>query len=197
MTHRSLAFALLVTAGCGSGRIQPADTAAPEAPAPSEPTAVAPPAPAADAPTQVAAPAPPAGASAYVPYDAGAVPIRRIGQWSTSMISTPERLVIRDDSSYARFWQGLGAGARPSVDFTRDVVIAVAAGQQQTGGHGIQVQRVTRSGQGLAVDVVETAPGPGCPVAQTQTQPVDVVAVAAADAKTWSFNDRTVALGCR
>jgi len=203
MTDRSLTFAtfaLILSAGCGSGRIVPADTAAPAGPPPSEPTAVAPPAPAGQPAAQRAPLAPTladTGASAYIPYDANAVPIRRIGQWSTSMISTPERLVIRDDSSYAKFWQGLGAGTRPSVDFTRDVVIAVAAGQQQTGGHGIAVDRVIRSGQGLAVDVVETSPGPGCQVTQATTQPVDVVAVAAADAKTWSFNDRTVARGCQ
>jgi hypothetical protein len=140
---------------------------------------------------------PPSQANGYAPYDAGSLPIRRIGQWSTSGVTTPERLVIRDDSSYARFWTGLGAGSRPSVDFTQDVVIVAAAGQQQTGGHGIQVSRVVRSGQGLAVEVVETAPGPGCPVTQALTQPVDVVVVPAGDAKTWSFSERTVAQACR
>jgi hypothetical protein len=123
--------------------------------------------------------------------------MRRIGQWSTSGIATPAREVIRDDSAYARFWAALGAGARPSVDFSRDVVIAVAAGQRPTGGHGITVSRVVRQGAGLAVDVVETVPGPGCVATQQLTQPVDVVVVAAADAKTWSFSDQTVAQNCR
>jgi hypothetical protein len=59
------------------------------------------------------------------------------------------------------------------------------------------VERVFRSGEGLAVEVVQTLPGPGCTTAQVITQPVDVVVVAAADAKTWSFSDRTVAGGCR
>ena len=198
MTRRSLTFALLLSAACGSGRIVPAPAGEPEAgPAPSEPTAVAPPAPAAGTAPQPAAPQP--GASAYAPYDtgSGSLPIRRIGQWSSSGISTPERLVIRDDSSYARFWGRLGAGDRPSVDFTRDVVIAVAAGQRQTGGHSIAVSRVIRAGPGLAVEAVETVPGQGCLVTQTVTQPVDVVVVAAADAKTWSFSDRTVAQGCQ
>ena len=155
-----------------------------------------PPAPAAEPAAAPVAPTP-AAASAYTPYDAGSLPIRRIGQWSTSGISTPARLVIRDDSSYARFWAGLGAGERPAVDFTKDVVVAVAAGQRQTGGHSIAVSRVVRSGQGLAVEVVETVPGQGCTVPQTVTQPVDVVVVAAEDAKTWSFSDRTVAQECR
>jgi hypothetical protein len=199
MTRRPLPFALLLAAACGSGHLVPEDTHPAAAPS-SEPTAAAP-APAAE---PAAAPAPQeqpsqpsSNVSAYIPYDAGALPIRRIGQWSTSGIVTPERLVIRDDSSYARFWTGLGAGSRPSVDFSRDVVIVAAAGQQQTGGHGIEVSRVVRAGQGLAVEVLETAPGPGCAVTQALTQPVDVVVVPVGDAKTWSFSERTVAQACR
>ena len=201
MTRLPLPFALLLAAACGTGRLVPDDSAQPAAPPPSEPTAVTSPAPAAEPAVTPSPQAPPAQpqsqASAYVPYDAGSLPIRRIGQWSTSGIATPERLVIRDDSSYARFWTGLGAGERPSVDFSRDVVIVAAAGQQQTGGHGIEVSRVVRAGQGLAVEVVETAPGPGCPATQALTQPVDVIVVPVGDAKTWSFSERTVAQACR
>jgi len=194
MTRRSLTFVVFLSSACGTGRLVPSDTAEPAA-QPAEPTAVAPPAPAAE-PSPAPAPAPP-GAAAYQPYGGEAVPIRRIGQYSNSGISTPERVVIRDDSSYARFWANLNAGARPAVDFTRDLVIAAAAGQQQTGGYSIAVERVFRSGEGLAVEVVQTMPGPGCTTAQVITQPVDVVVVAAVDAKTWSFSDRTVAGGCR
>src|SRR6185312_4092260 len=119
------------------------------------------------------------------------------GQWSTSGITAPARVVIRDDASYAKFWSTLGdAGSRPSVDFTRDIVIAAAAGQQTTGGRSIAIERVTRVGSGLAIEVTETAPPPGCQVTQALTQPVDMVVVAAADAQTWSFTDRKVAGAC-
>jgi hypothetical protein len=56
---------------------------------------------------------------------------------------------------------------------------------------------VVKADQGLAVEVTETVPGAGCAVPQAITQPVDVVVVAAADAKTWSFSDRTVSQECR
>jgi len=82
------------------------------------------------------------------------------------------------------------------VDFTHDLVIAVASGQQSTGGHSIAVGRVTRVGPGLAVEVTETEPPKGCMTTQAMTQPVDVVVVAAADVKTWSFSDRKVTGGC-
>ena len=201
MTPRSFSLLVLVsTAACGSGRLVPSDTE-PAAPPP-DATPAAAPAPAPTAPAPAPQPAAPQAtgtpqASAYVPYDAGTLQIRRIGQWSTSGITTPARLVIRDDSSYARFWASLSAGERPSVDFTKDVVIAVADGQQTTGGHSIAVERVTRSGQGLAVEVLETSPGPGCAVTQALTQPVDVVVVAAPDVRTWSFSDRGQVQGCQ
>ena len=200
MTPRSLCYlALISTAACGSGRLVPSEP-------PSRPRALRHPprwrlprrAPAPHPRLRLAPGAPaPNAAAPYVPYDAGSLPIRRIGQWSTSGISTPAREVIRDDGAYARFWAGLGAGERPSVDFTRDVVIAVAAGQRSTGGHAIAVERVVRAGAGLAVEVVETVPGPGCATTQQLTQPVDVVVVAAADARTWSFSDQTRTQECR
>ncbi len=152
------------------------------------------------APTYVApTPAPAAAAAAPAPQPApAALALRRIGQWSTSNVTAPARLLIRDDSAYAQFWAsvGPGAGARPSVDFTRDIVIAVAAGQQSTGGHTIAVQRVTRVGDGLAVQVLETTPAPGCSVSQALTQPVDIVVVDGASARTWSFSESTQARPC-
>ena len=226
MRPRSLWYlALLSTAACGSGRLVPAESPEPTpgpvgapapaaepapavAPAPASPPSSAPPAteaapPATEAGPPAAAPIPDpsasAGAAGYAPYDApgAALPIRRIGQWTASGLDSPARKVIRDDSTYAQFWQALGAGQRPAVDFTRDVVIAVAAGQRQTGGYAIAVDRVARAGKSMTVEVVETVPGPGCWTTQQITQPVDVVVVAAADAPSFSFSDQTRSQGCK
>ena len=211
MTRRILGLLLFASAaaGCGSGRLVPSESPEP-AYTPSEPTAVAAPAPATEPAPQVSpapapAPAPTAGApmpaaapaAGYAPYGGQPLQIRRIGQYVASGITTPARLIIRDDSSYARFWASLGAGDRPAVDFSRDIVIAAAAGQRATGGNAIAVERVTRAGDGLAVEVVETSPGAGCMTTQALTQPVDVVVVAAADARTWSFSDQTRAQPCQ
>jgi hypothetical protein len=197
MTRRTLSLLLLASAaGCGSGRTVVPASPEPSA-APAEPTAVASPAPAAKPAPQVTPT--PAGSTApgYAPYEGQTLQIRRIGQWSSSGITAPAREIIRDDPAYARLWASLGAGQRPAVDFSRDVVIAVAAGQRTTGGHSIAVERVTRAGGGLTVDVVETVPGPGCVTTQALTQPVDVVVVAAADARTWSFSDASRVQECR
>jgi hypothetical protein len=217
MTPRPLALLLptllLTAAGCGSGRLVPSqgeptpssspEPAASPAPAPSPAVAQAPAAPAAPAPGAGATPdsgASRPGVTGYAPYGGGGTPIqiRRIGQYSQSGITVPQRLVIRDDASYARFWSSLGIGGeRPLVDFTRDVVLAVAGGQRSTGGYSIAVERVVRTATGAAIEVVETTPGPGCIMTQALTQPVDVVVVAAADAESWEFGERRVEQGCR
>jgi hypothetical protein len=203
--HRSLALlfpALLLAVGCSGGTLVPSGGAPTPEPEPASAPAGAPAVAPAPVPVSTAAPdttTSQPGVSAYVPYGGGtAVQIRRIGQYSQSGITAPERLVIGDDSSYARFWSTLAVGGeRPPVDFTHDVVVAVAGGQRSTGGYSIAVDRVARSGAGVSVDVVQTTPGAGCIMSQALTQPVDVVVVAGADAKTWSFSERSAEQGCR
>jgi PrcB C-terminal len=142
----------------------------------------------------------------YAPYGAdheanaqveGELETRRIGQWSHTGIGESRRLVIRNANQWAEFWAELGQGDRPEVDFTSNVVIAVASGQRPSGGHEIAIQRV-RSSQGeLIVEVVETTPGPNCMTASVLTQPVDVVVVPLTGARSWSFVELKEVRGCR
>lgn len=198
---------LSVLAGCGSGSTmrvgEGEDTRsdgpvalapAPETEPQPEPTREADPAP-------QTAPAPESGtpaAQAYAPYgNPRSLDIRRIGQWTRTGISEARRLVIRDINAWEQFWSELGVGDRPAIDFTRDVVVAVAAGQRPTGGHEIAIDRVTHVSGELTVEVVERTPGPNCMTTASLTQPVDVVVVPAPDARSWSFLERKEIRGCR
>ena len=139
--------------------------------------------------------APPQG---YAPYGtAGTVEIRRLGQWTRTGISESRRLVIRDANAWAEFWSELGVGERPEVDFSRDLVVAVAAGQRPTGGHEIAVGQVAQNSGALTISVVETTPGPNCMTTASLTQPVDVVVVPSVNARSWSFVERQEVRGCR
>jgi hypothetical protein len=134
----------------------------------------------------------------YAPY--GSPPnmqIRRIGQWTHTGINEKRRLVIRDANAWAAFWSELGVGDRPAVDFTRDLVVAVASGQQSTGGHEVAVDRVTQNNGELTIEVVETSPSPNCMTTSALTQPVDVVVVQGVNARGWSFVERKEVRGCR
>ena len=85
---------------------------------------------------------------------------------------------------------------RPEVNFSRDLVIAVASGEHSSGGHQIVVQQVTRDGGELRIEVVDTSPGPDCMTTSALTQPVDVVLVPADGVKGWSFIDRKATNAC-
>ena len=200
-------FALLIPIaaliGCGAGRSirvseggdAPASEPVALAPTPSSDSAtVTPPATLSDTASVAAAPSE-QGYSAY--GNDRSLDLRRLGQWTRTGIGESRRLVIRDANAWDQFWSELGVGERPSVDFNRDVVVAVAAGQRPTGGYEIAVERVTQSDGQLTVEVVERTPGPNCMTSASLTQPVDVVVVPAADAKSLSFMERKEIRGCR
>jgi hypothetical protein len=137
-------------------------------------------------------------AQGYAPYGGSEdLTIRRIGQWTRTGISEARRLVIRDANSWAEFWSELGLGDRPGVDFSRDMVIAVAAGQQPTGGHEIAVTEITHTGGELTIDVVKIVPGPNCMTTTSLTQPVDVVVVPKVNTQSWSFVEHREVRGCQ
>ena len=193
MSSRLFPLTLALLLACGSGSIRPSDDPDNVAPAPSpapsapvvDPDPAPPPAPAPEAPTT--APDTPADSS---------VEIRRIGRWVGSSIRGSRRLVIRDQGTWSQFWSELGAGVRPEVDFSQDLVIAVASGERTSGGHDIQVQSVTRAGGELRIEVLETSPGAGCITTTALTQPVDVVVVPGTGVTGWSFIDRSLARDC-
>jgi hypothetical protein len=137
------------------------------------------------------------GQKGYASYGSdGALELRRIGQWTRTGIGEARRLVIRDANAWAAFWSELGIGDRPAIDFTRNVVVAVAAGQRPTGGYEIAVDQVRQANGELTVEVVETTPGPNCMTTASLTQPVDVIVIPAVSARAWSFLERKEVRGC-
>src|SRR5207249_8127516 len=142
---------------CAGHAVRPPDDTGPAAPAPTPPVAAA---PAPTSPPPTAAPQP---AEPYQGYTGGAtLQIRRIGQWSHTGIEKPRRQLIQDANAWAQFWSELGVGDRPEVDFTHELVIAVASGRQRSGGFSIAVERVAQQEGDLTIQVVEISPGPNC-----------------------------------
>jgi hypothetical protein len=181
----------------GPVALAPAPEAGPDSTAAAAPVAAAPPSTATE-PEASAAPATADSTQGYAPYgNSSDLAIRRIGQWTHTGISEARRLIIRDANAWAAFWSELGVGDRPSVDFSRDLVIAVAAGQRPSGGHEIAVTRVTENKGELQVEVVEISPGPNCMTTSSLTQPVDVVVVPGVTTRSWSFTERKEVRGCR
>jgi len=155
----------------------------------------------------VAAPAPtapetpdnrPQPAEPYRGYTGGdTLGIRLIGQWSHTGIAEPLREIIQDPNAWAQLWSRLGLGDRPEVDFDKELVVAVASGQQRTGGFIITVDRVTQQQGELAVQVVETSPGPNCMTTSELTQPVEVVAIPRVQFQNQKFVEQKTVSDCR
>ena len=99
-----------------------------------------------------------------------------------SGLAEPRREVIQDEAAWARLWTEIHAVVdplppRPTVDFARDMLVAVATGTRPSGGFSIKVRRVATRGETLEVTVLETCPAPGAMVSLGLTQPVEVVRV--------------------
>ena len=93
----------------------------------------------------------------------------------------PEEKVFRDTASWKAFWEKARGYLPPElrkIDFEKEVVIAVLAGEKRTGGWKIEVAKVERTPEGgLLVTVREKGPAPGAITTQALTYPYHIVCV--------------------
>lgn len=128
---------------------------------------------------------------------ASAIELRRLGRWTYSGIRESRRAVIRESTAWHRAWADIGAaGVPPPVDFSREIVVLAAMGQQRHGGVEIRVAGAAYSGDRLSIDVVEVTPAPTCITTAALTQPVDVVALPRREIALWSFRERKETRRC-
>ncbi len=104
-------------------------------------------------------------------------PSARLVAASTSGYADPAALVLSSPDGWAAAWRtlhgGLAAGPPPAVDFGRDVVVLVAAGERATGGYTVRIDGTSDlPGGRRVVHATRTAPGPECMTAQVVTSPV-------------------------
>ena len=119
--------------------------------------------------------------------EGNAVPFTQLGlkrtgaRWSftnNSGILEPLQVVIQDRKAWEELWKRMyphNPPPTPPVDFSRDMLIVVAMGQQNTGGFGIIVDSIYERDDKLHVLVKSISPGPKCATTQSLTQPVDIV----------------------
>ena len=128
------------------------------------------------------------------------LPVERIARSCCrefSGLRDPARLVIREPGRFAQVWRDAYGAYEPAppvpdVDFSRDMVIMVAMGEQRSGGNAIEVTNVVAVGSRLVVEVKTAVPGPGCATHDALTQPHDMVKVPALSAVV-QFHDRSAA----
>ena len=106
------------------------------------------------------------------------IPMRPIDKGITSNFDDARQASARSVEEWSRLWtQHAGERTRPSVDFSREIVVAVFMGTRPTGGFGVEIVRVRQEGVALVVSYTETRPSPDSVAAQVLTSPFHIVAV--------------------
>lgn len=164
----STSAALLVTAACA---VSPSPVARDSAPSATVR--------AADVTGQPPAPAPARPDTTRSVSDPSQPSFTRVLTQKASGFDEPAELAIRDraalESAWARLFNQVQGNPAPAVDFTRETVILVALGRRSSGGYGVHVDAVTRSGDGAVVRYTATSPAPDCMTTQALTSPVEVI----------------------
>ena len=92
-------------------------------------------------------------------------------------ITTAKNYAASDSEDFAKIWKMAHADGTPlpKVDFTKDYVIGVFAGQKPTGGYALSVSKVIDSKDTRTVAITLQAPGEGCIVNQPLTSPYQII----------------------
>lgn len=106
------------------------------------------------------------------------LPMRTIDSGMTSNMDAGRQATAGSVEDWSKLWTlHAGERTRPSVDFSREVVVAVFTGTRPTAGFSVQIVRVRQEGPALVVSYTETRPAPGSVAAQILTSPFHIVAV--------------------
>src|SRR5262244_523922 len=117
---------------------------------------------------------------------AAAVPFSTLAKGLASGVGQPTQIVVRSQNDWAELWsRHMRAQSAPpplpSVDFSRDMVVALFMGERPTGGYAIEVTRIERTAQGLSVHYRTSRPAPSATQMQALTQPFHLVTVPRVD----------------
>jgi protease stability complex PrcB-like protein len=143
-----------------------------------------------------------------IPTEAQPATIRHIalqpfagGSLAQSGIHTARRQVIGDAATWQSVWSEIFANtspqpALPAVDFSTQMAVLAAQGDQASGGFGVFIDGAFTALDGTMIVAVTTAsPGPGCFNTGQVTQPVDVAVMA--KAAQVAFSERIGVFHCQ
>jgi len=119
----------------------------------------------------------PLSASNETQIAAVAVPFTTIAQGSRSKIIKRINYAVMSSDELVKIWKMIDATSTPpEIDFNKDAVIAVFAGQKLSGGHSIKVSKIEDTDKRI-VSVTLFQPGDDCVVGQSLTAPYELAIV--------------------
>lgn len=108
----------------------------------------------------------------------GAVPIRTLDKGMVSQLDDARQATAATTGEWAALWsRHAGERARPTVDFSREMVAAAFLGRRETAGFSIEIVGAREEGNALVVQYREAGPPTGALTAQVLTSPYHIVAV--------------------
>lgn len=123
------------------------------------------------------------------------VPFTQIAQGSESKVSTRVNYVISSQEELVSLWKLIDAkGTPPTIDFSANEVIAVFAGEKNSGGYGIRVRSITDAAD-RDVTVELQIPSSSCMTASVITTPYQVVSMPVTKLPL-SHKDISATIGC-
>lgn len=114
------------------------------------------------------------------------IKMRTLAQGNFSGLQTAINLVVTNSAQWREIWnkhsvQRTPAQAAPEVDFQKESVLIVTAGQKRSGGHRIEIAEVRQTGEKVQVLVKTRAAKPGGIQIQALTAPFHIAAIPKVD----------------
>jgi hypothetical protein len=124
-----------------------------------------------------------------------AVPFTELARGMQSDVKTRVNYLITSAEGLEKLWEMIdAAGTPPAVDFKKESVIAVFAGEKPTTGYAIEVVKV-EDAIARTVSITLTKPGGSCVVGQAITAPYQVITVPLTT-RSFAHEDVSTTTGC-
>lgn len=123
------------------------------------------------------------GGSSFVP---GVLQFETIDQGYYSGYSEKKFLLIKTQEEWRKVWD-IHAGIKlppplpPKIDFNRQIVIAVFAGEYSSGGYAIRIDSIEKTENKVLVNIIETKPKRDHLTTQALSQPYQIAQIEATD----------------
>jgi len=100
--------------------------------------------------------------------------ILQAGSYAKQDMSSPAMIVAQDANTLRNLWN---SGQPPVIDFKKQTVVFLYAGEKTTGGFSIKVKSVKKHGKETLIDAPIEGPPAGGMVTQAITHPFTVIAI--------------------
>ena len=120
------------------------------------------------------------------------------GNQTLMQLAAPQAYAFNSQDTFNQFWKQLDVtgSAAPTVDFTKNMVIAVVDKNESSGGYTLKITDVTLFDNALEVDIKRELPAPDCMVSAILTQPFDIVIIPSTAAQKVSLSINTKVVSC-